>query len=102
MSLALHLAASLGKKTTKKKARKRLYRFGQRQAESFISSNTEKHIKGSEPQRSIVAAGNPLSRCPLCLRCAEANGQMWRRVMIANLRNVFISSTSSFECKAKT
>lgn len=33
--------------------------------EAFISTNREKHIKGSEPQRSIVAAGSALVWCAL-------------------------------------
>jgi len=40
----------------------------------FISTNTEEHIKGSEPQRSIVAVGSALLWCPLGLECPEAKG----------------------------
>lgn len=66
---SLHITTIFEKK---KKKKKRALWIWTEAKEGFISSNTEKHIKGSEPQRSIVAAGSALVWCPLCLDCTEA------------------------------
>lgn len=68
MSLTAHLAASLQKKKQKKNPQKiRGFIDLDRGKRKALSAATQgKNIKGSEPQRSIAAAGNPLSRCPLC------------------------------------
>ena len=72
LCLSLHITSIAGKQ---------LYRFGQEAKQGFTSTNTQKHIKGSEPQRSIVAEGSALLCCPLSSSCTEAKWHMWKQVI---------------------